>query len=101
MSQRSLYIGVDLREENSQLALLAPQGEEPKLVFDPRDKTENTQIPTVVTIPGSRETVGHFLEKLLKASRSLPPEWRATRSMYWRRIFRKYCPLRGASTRKE
>ena len=76
MSQRSLYIGVDLREVNSQLALLAPQGEEPKLVFDPRDKTENTQIPTVVTIPGSRST-------------------------YWRRIFRKYCPLRGASTRKE
>ena len=66
MSQRSLYIGVDLREENSQLALLAPQGEEPKLVFDPRDKTENTQIPTVVTIPGSRETVGHFLEKIVK-----------------------------------
>ena len=66
MSQRSLYIGVDLREVNSQLALLAPQGEEPKLVFDPRDKTENTQIPTVVTIPGSRETVGHFLEKIVK-----------------------------------
>lgn len=66
MSQRSLYIGVDLREENSQLALLAPQGEEPKLVFDPRDKTENTQIPTVVTIPGSQETVGHFLEKIVK-----------------------------------
>ena len=65
MSQRSLYIGVDLREENSQLALLAPQGEEPKLVFDPRDKTENTQIPTVVTIPGSRETVGHFLKKIV------------------------------------
>ena len=97
MSQRSLYIGVDLREENSQLALLAPQGEEPKLVFDPRDKTENTQIPTVVTIPGSRETVGHFLEKIVKGE----PEWRATRSTYWRRIFRKYCPLRGASTRKE
>ena len=66
MSERSLYIGVDLREVNSQLALLAPQGEEPKLVFDPRDKTENTQIPTVVTIPGSRETVGHFLEKIVK-----------------------------------
>ncbi|MGN1205688.1 MAG: DUF5716 family protein [Eubacterium sp.] len=66
MSQRSLYIGVDLREEYSQLALLVPQGEEPQLVWDPRDKTENTQIPTVVTIPGTQEIIRHFLEKIVK-----------------------------------
>ena len=99
MSQRSLYIGVDLREENSQLALLAPQGEEPKLVFDPRDKTENTQIPTVVTIPGSRETVGHFLEKIVKGEPIFAAGVESDPVNV--RIFRKYCPLRGASTRKE
>lgn len=65
MGQRSLYIGVDLREEYSQLALLVPQGQEPKPVGDPRDESGETKIPTVVTIPGTKETIGHFLEKIV------------------------------------
>ena len=65
MGQRSLYIGVDLREEYSQLALLVPQGQEPKPVGDPRDEFGETKIPTVVTIPGTKETIGHFLEKIV------------------------------------
>lgn len=65
MGQRSLYIGVDLREEYSQLALLVPQGQEPKPVRDPRDESGETKIPTVVTIPGTKETIGHFLEKIV------------------------------------
>ncbi len=65
MGQRSLYIGVDLREEYSQLALLVPQGQEPKPVGDPREESGETKIPTVVTIPGTKETIGHFLEKIV------------------------------------
>ncbi|HBZ64289.1 MAG TPA: hypothetical protein DEO89_06755 [Lachnospiraceae bacterium] len=65
MGQRSLYIGVDLREEYSQLALLVPQGQEPKPVGDPRDEFGETKIPTVVTIPGTKETIGHYLEKIV------------------------------------
>lgn len=65
MGRRSLYIGVDLREEYSQLALLVPQGQEPKPVGDPRDESGETKIPTVVTIPGTKETIGHFLEKIV------------------------------------
>ncbi len=65
MGQRSLYIGVDLREEYSQLALLVPQGQEPKPVGDPREESGETKIPTVVTIPGTKETIGHFLKKIV------------------------------------
>ena len=66
MSHRDLYMGLDLRDSFSQLAVMAPQDEEPKMISNPQDKTGQIQIPTEVVIPGTRETIGGFLVKILE-----------------------------------
>lgn len=63
MSQRRLYVGVDLRNDFTQVSILLENQEKPEHV-----ETSNHEngIPTVVKVPGTQQVVENFLEKIYR-----------------------------------
>lgn len=78
MNQKRLFVGIDLRDDVSQMAVLGPMHIEPEIVAPENKKIEeqNSQennettktigIPTRVTIPGTEERIENFLEKIYR-----------------------------------
>lgn len=65
MSQRRLFVGLDFRNDITQIAVLGPGHLEPKILSRGTQEGE-INIPTVVSIPGTKEKIGGFLEKIVR-----------------------------------
>ncbi len=62
MSQRRLYVGLDIRNDISQIAVLGPMLQEPEIL---RSGDENgIDYPTRVAVPGTKEYIEGFLAKI-------------------------------------
>ena len=65
MSERKLYVGVDLRDAVTQIAVWGPSQEGPEvLTVKDGDGGETPYIETAVAVPGSNELVTGFLAKI-------------------------------------
>lgn len=60
MSQRRLFVGVDLRNDKTYLAVLGPLHKEPEILSD------SEGIPTAVLIPGTDERIEGFLDRIYR-----------------------------------
>lgn len=65
MSQQKLYVGMDMRNDFTQLAVLGTMQTEPD-VLTAGEGTENIGTETVVAIPGTDEQIEKFLEKIAR-----------------------------------
>lgn len=63
MSQQKLYVGVDLRNDITQIAVLEPLKSEPEVLAA---KDGSLQIRTQIDVPGSHEQISDFLEKIYR-----------------------------------
>lgn len=61
MSQRKLFVGLDIRNDITQIAVLGPGKLEPELLSSGED---DVCIPTSVAIPGTDEKIEGFVEKI-------------------------------------
>lgn len=64
MSQRKLYVGVDLRDDITQISVLGPGDMEPQRMTVPG--TEDINVPTVVSIPGTKECIEGFVDRIYR-----------------------------------
>lgn len=65
MSERKLYVGLDIRDAVTQIAVWGPLQDGPEvLTVQGGDGGETTYIETAVTVPGSDERVRGFLKKI-------------------------------------
>ncbi len=60
MSQRRLFVGLDMRNDKTYMAVLGSTRIEPEIL------SESEGIPTVVSIPGTEERIEGFLEKIYR-----------------------------------
>lgn len=60
MSQRRLFVGLDIRDDKTHLAVLGPMHMEPEIV------SGDSGIPTTVSIPGTTERIDGFWEKIYR-----------------------------------
>ena len=65
MSQRRLYVGLDIRNDISQIAVLGPMLQEPE-ILDPGGNENGIDYPTRVAVPGTKEYIEGFLEKIYR-----------------------------------
>lgn len=65
MNQRKLYVGLDIRDDATQLSVLGPGLTEPELLFPGESETES-QFPTVVSIPGTKKQIENFFGKIYR-----------------------------------
>lgn len=63
MSRQKLYIGMDIRDDYTQLAIFAPGQMEPDVWA--AEEGEDSRIRTAVSIPGTEEQIEGFLEKIV------------------------------------
>ena len=68
MSQQKLYVGMDMRDDFTQLAVLGTMQTEPD-VLTASEETEDIGTETVVAIPGTDERIKGFLEKIERQER--------------------------------
>ncbi len=67
MSQRTLYVGLDIRDDITQIAVLEPSKEGPDILMaDGEGGGQTINIKTEVEIPGSGLRVQGFLEKIYR-----------------------------------
>lgn len=66
MNQRQLYVGLDLRDDRTQIAVMGPSQTEPEvLTVNDGDGEDTIRIETSVAVPGSEERIGGILEKIV------------------------------------
>lgn len=65
MNNRRLYVGLDLRNDRTQISIIGPMQMEPE-VIGANDEVESDGVPTVVSIPGTNEIIHDFLDKIVK-----------------------------------
>lgn len=63
MDQRKLYVGLDIRDDITQIAVLGPGAMEPELLCIEPD---TTRVETAVSIPGTKNRMEHFLDKIFR-----------------------------------
>ncbi len=63
MSQRRLYVGLDIRDDDTRMAVLAPGQLEPE-ILTPGDEGET--IDTEVAVPGTKDHLDGFLGKIYR-----------------------------------
>ncbi len=67
MSQRKLYVGLDLRDDVTQIAVWGPSQAGPEVLeVKGADGEDTTYIETAVTVPGSEEKVVGFLHRIAR-----------------------------------
>lgn len=64
MSQKKLFVGLDLRNDITQISVLGPANQEPEMLVS--GDGEDTNIPTVVSIPGTDERIEGFVDKIYR-----------------------------------
>ncbi len=65
MDQRKLYVGLDIRDDVTQISVLGPGMTEPELLC--MDESENCdKMPTAVSIPGTKEQITNFFDKIYR-----------------------------------
>lgn len=62
MSQRRLFVGLDIRDDISQIAVLGPTLKEPEILDSGGEN--GIDYPTRVTVPGTKDYIEGFLEKI-------------------------------------
>lgn len=63
MSQRRLYVGLDIRNDISQIAVLGPIHQEPE-ILNSGGEEKGINYPTRVAVPGTKEYIEGFLKKI-------------------------------------
>lgn len=68
MSQRQLYVGLDLRDDRTHIAVLEPSQTEPDVltVSSGEGEEETIHIRTEVTVPGSGDRIQGFVGKIVR-----------------------------------
>ncbi len=61
MNRRKLYVGLDIRDDVTQLAVLGPENTKPEILFGTADE----EILTEVSVPGSDEVIRHFMGRIV------------------------------------
>lgn len=64
MSQKRLYVGMDLRDDMTQISVLGPGDMEPQKLTGPGP--DDTDVPTVVSIPGTAECIDGFVDRIYR-----------------------------------
>ncbi len=65
MNQRKLFVGLDIRDDVTQISVLGPGMMEPELL-SVGDEESETWFPTAVAIPGTKEQIESFFDKIYR-----------------------------------